>query len=146
MLKAILHGNFPWMHRDVKDIDIFSIRHHMLIWSLWYNLSTSLGSLCIQEKSHCSTAVIIIANCSYINCWEMWRHMSLVSDELILVINFWCFCRVFMDRYLLCTLAQIVNITYIQFQILFFLLEIAILKVPCRLHSIKGLLTCICQG
>ena len=62
MLRAVLHGDFPWMHREDKDIDRFSIRHHMLIGSLWYNLSTSLPSLCIQGKSPCSTALSIIAN------------------------------------------------------------------------------------
>ena len=34
MLRAVLHGDFPWMHRDDKDIDRFSIRHHTLIGNL----------------------------------------------------------------------------------------------------------------
>ena len=34
MMTAVLRGGFPWMHRDGRDIDRFSIGHHMLIWSL----------------------------------------------------------------------------------------------------------------
>ena len=62
MVTAVLHGDFPWMHRDDRDIDRLHQRFHMSMWYLTENLSISLSSLCIQGKSPCSTAVTIIAN------------------------------------------------------------------------------------
>ena len=62
MMTAILYGDFPGMHRDDRDIDRLHQRLHMSMWCLTENLSISVSSLCIQGKSPCSTAAIVIAN------------------------------------------------------------------------------------
>ena len=51
-LRAVLHGDFPWMHRDGRDIDRLNQRTHMSMWYCIENLSISLPSMCIKENLH----------------------------------------------------------------------------------------------